>query len=253
MEINSLIIDDEHDKRTLSELREDLQFKVNENSSISLHVNLDYENPINFISENFNLKPFFQHLDDKYLSKKLDMLLCDFNLHATYKHIAFHIIDHVRKKNKACTIILFSGSPLKELIRINNNDLAIKISEHIVEQNNEVDVGNLEKKLEELRREEEPAEELMQIAVKSNISAIVSRTRYEETALDLITTPSLILWLENELLKNGNLIFNDGHEILNGMKLEDIAKHVREQTEFGVYFTKEILQVSIASLVKFNS
>jgi hypothetical protein len=253
MEINCLIIDDEYDKRTLEQLREDLQYEVNKASSISFRVNLNYENPMKYIDEKFRYDSFFSYLDENYLSKKLDMLLCDFNLHSSHKHIAFHIINHVRKRNKACTIVLFSGSPLKELIRINNNDLARKISEHINDENNKADVDQLRKKLDILRKEEEPAEELMEIAVKSNIAAIVSRTKYEEKAIELIKSPSLILWLENELYKNGGITFNNGHEKLNGLKLEEVAKHIREQTDLGKYFTKEIMQMSIACLINFNS
>ena len=93
----------------------------------------------------------------------------------------------------------------------------------------------------------------MKIAVKSNISAIVSRPKYEETALDLIKQPSILLWIETELMKNGELIFNDGNDTLNGKKLKDVAKHIREQTDDGIYFTKEIIQLSVGTLVNLNS
>lgn len=254
MEKNVLIIDDTPDKRAYAALQSDLEEEINENSDITYTVNLEYENPLQYLDftkkgEEYSL--FFRLLDEKYLSKKLDIFLCDFNLHSKHKHIAFHIISHVRKHNKACSIILFSGSPLKELIRINNNDLASKISEYINQENQSAEIGLLEKKLEELRKEEEPAEELMQIAVKSNISAIISRTKYEEVAKELLMKPSLILWIENELLKNGSLIFNDGNPNLDGKKLEEIAKHIREQTDEGIYFTKEIIQLSLSNIIHF--
>lgn len=253
MDINCLIIDDEIDKRALAVLEEDLQYEVNTNSSISLNVILNHENPLTFINDSKDYTGLFQYLDEKYLSTKLDLFLCDFNLHAYHKDIAFHIINHVRSRNKACTIILFSGSPLKELIRINNNDLAQKVSEHITYENPEAKVDKLSKKLEEIRKEEEPAEKLMEMAVKSNISAIVSRTKYEEKAVELIKAPSLLLWLDNELYRNGDMIFNDGDERLNGLTLREVAMHVRKQTDLGSYFTKEIMQISIANLINFNS
>jgi len=103
MEINCLIIDDEHDKRSLEQLREDLQYEVSRASNISFRVNLNYENPMKYINEQNQYEALFKYLDENYLSKKLDMLLCDFNLHPVHKHIAFHIINHVRKKNKACS------------------------------------------------------------------------------------------------------------------------------------------------------
>jgi hypothetical protein len=252
MDINCLLIDDEYDKRTLDALKDDLQYEVNKNSKVSKKIILRYEDPLKYLGKELNYDSLFEYLNATYLSQKLDLLLCDFNLHAHHKHIAFHIINHVRKKNKACSIILFSGSPLKELIRINNNDLATKLSEHITGDNPKAEVEPLKKKLEELRKEEEPAEELMEIAVKSNISSIVSRTKYEEEAMKLIVNPSEILWLENELLKNGDLIFNDGDQKLNGLKLTEVAKHIREQTDLGLYFTKEIMKLAIASLIEFN-
>ena len=256
MEKNILIIDDNPDKRAYDALKNDLEEEVNEGSDITYRVNLDFENPMHYIDfrkKGEEYSEFFELLNKKYLSKKLDIFLCDFNLHSKHKHIAFHIISHVRKFNKACSIILFSGSPLKELIRINNNDLAGKISEYINQEDKTANVGLLEKKLEEFRKEEEPAEELMQIAVESNISAIISRTQYEEAAKELITKPSLILWIENELLKNGPSIFNDGNPSLDGKTLEDIAKHIREQTAEGISFTREIIQISLANLIHFTN
>lgn len=257
MEKNILIIDDNIDKRGLDLFKESLEEEVNENNSISFTVNLYSENPVPFIDFNVQLEDrynrLFQLLDENYLNKKLDIFLCDFNLHVRDKHIAFHIINHVREKNKACTIILFSGSPLKELIRLNNNDLAKKIGGHISDENRTVDIALLEKKLEDLRKDEEPAEVLMEMAVKSQIAAIVSRPKYEQTALDLIKQPSMLLWIENELMKNGGLIFNDGHEKLSGLKLEVVAKHIREQTEEGIYFTSEIIRLSVANMIVLNS
>jgi hypothetical protein len=256
MEKTILVIDDAPDNRELDELKKDLEHEVNNDSSISYTVNLSWEKPADYIdfSVKINqLDPLFQHLESKYLNKKLDMFLCDFNLHSEHKHLAFLIIDFIRTKNKTCTIILYSGSPLKELIRINNGDLATKISEHIIQENTTANIDLLSEKLEKLRKEEEPAEELMEMAVKSNISKIVSRTKYEETAIDLITKPSLLLWIENELTNNSKRIFNDGHEKLNGLKFEEIAKLVREQTEEGIYFTNEIIRISIANLINLNS
>lgn len=257
MEKNILIIDDVTDKRGLEAFKEDLEYEVNQNSNLTYSINLNSENPLPYIDftkpEREQYNGLFQFLDQQYLSKKLDMFLCDFNLHAQHKHIAFHIINHVRSRNKACTIILFSGSPLKELIRLNNSDLAEKIREHILQENTGANASLIEKKLEQLRKEEEPAEELMAMAVKSHISAIVSRPKYEETAKELIKQPSVLLWIENELMKNGELVFNDGHEKLNGMKLEVVAKHIREQTEEGIYFTSEIIRLSLANLLILNS
>lgn len=257
MEKNVLIIDDSPDKRALEEFNQELLHEVNRNAAFTYTVNLFAENPLPYID--LGKKPgeqcsgFYEFLDAKYLDKKLDMVLCDFNMHERHKHLAFHIINHIRKRNKICTIILYSGAPLKELIRLNNSDLATKISEHILKENRTADVTRLAAKLEELRKEEEPAEELMAMAVKSRISAIVSKNKYEEKAIELISKPSLLLWVENELFMNGDCMFSDGNDKLNGKKLSEIARHIREQTDEGIYFTNEIVKISLANLITLNS
>ncbi len=252
-----LVIDDNPDERALIDFKEEIEFEVNQNSNIFYPVELVWLNPLSYIDFkaplNNQLISFFAYLDTNFLNQKMDMLLCDFNLHAQHKHLAFYIIDYVRKYNKVCTIILFSGSPLKELIRLNNADLAKKISEHIIQKNKKANVELLEAELERLRSEEEPAEELLNMAVRAKIDAIVPRNKFEEKAIELIKKPSLQLYIESELLKHGETIFNDGNELLNGKELSEIAALIREQSDEGIYFTNEILQSSLANMIKLHS
>lgn len=252
-----LYIDDQPDKRVLDVLQGDLEDAVNDYyASNSFKVIVTPEIPNNYINleeEVVNYNSFFDHLDKKHLQDPLDLVMCDFNMHEDHKHIAFHIIAHIRSRNKACGIILFSGSPLKELMRMNNGDLAKSISHHIKEDNPEADISVLSDKLEEIRKSETPAEDLLDKAVTSGISDIVSRKHHEERAIIRITQPSLLQIIEHELLLHGETIFNDGHESLNGLPLKEVAKKIRMQSEEGKYFTELMLQLSLGNLIDMNT
>ena len=254
---NVLYIDDQPDNRALEAFQEELEVVVNEHNSLnSFKVKVtpiipnDY---IDFTKEPIEFNTFFSFLDEKFLNESLDLVMCDFNMHVDHKHMSFHIIDHIRKRNKSCSIILFSGSPLKELIRMNNSDLAKSISQHINEENNEVEISSLTLKLEEIRKNETPAEDLLRKAVSSHISEIVSRKVHEDKAIELIRKPSFLLSIEHELLLHGDVIFNDGHEYLNGKSLSNVASEIRKQTEEGKYFTNLLLQLSLSNLIEMNN
>jgi hypothetical protein len=255
MKRNVLYIDDQPDKRVVEELEKELQIVVNENSHISLELKVHVVNPLDYLTLEQGQEvysDFFNYLDKNFLYDTLDLVMCDFNIHAKHKHISFHIIDHVRKMNKACSIILYSGSPLKELMRMNNDDLAESIFEHIKNDNPEVLVDLLSKKLEEIRKKETPAEELLSKAVLSNITDIVSRKHHEESAYYRISNPSLLLIIEHELLSNGKIIFKDGSEALDGLSFEEVASEVRLQSEKGVKFTKLIIELSLDNICSLN-
>ncbi len=254
---NVLYIDDQPDTRALKSLEEDLEHVVNEHyatNSFKVSVNPVIPNGyLVFHKGQIDFSNFFNFLDENYLNESLDLVMCDFNMHEDHKHMAFYIIDHIRKRNKSCTIILFSGSPLKELIRINNNDLAKSISEHIKEDNNDANIEPLATKLEEIRKTETPAEDILRKAIGSQISDIVSRKIHEEKAIELITKPSLLLTIEHELFLHGDTIFNDGNQYLNGKSLFEVAAEIRKQSEQGIYFTNLILQLSLSNLIEMNT
>jgi hypothetical protein len=253
---NVLYIDDQPDKRVVASLEEELGIIVNENSPISVELKVHKVNPLDFLaldSDKEDYKAFFDYLDNDFLGNTLDLLMCDFNIHEKHKHISFHIIDHVRKRNKSCGIILYSGSPLKELMRMNNDDLAESISEHIKTDNPTASIEMLSKRLEEIRKKETPAEDLLSKAVKANITEIVSRKNHEDIACQRIINPSLLLIIEHELLMNGEIIFKDGNEELDGLSFEQVASEIRAQTEKGVKFTKLIIELSLDNICFLNS
>jgi hypothetical protein len=256
MKRNVLYIDDQPDKRVVEELENELGILVNDHSCISLVLKVYKVNPLEFLNLDSNKEEyevFFNYLDKNFLFDTLDLVMCDFNMHEKHKHIAFHIISHIRERNKSCGIILYSGSPLKELMRMNNNDLAKNISEHILNENPEASIDKLSQVLEIIRKKETPAEDLLSKAVSANITDIVSRKDHEDAAYHRIINPSLLLIVEHELLMNGHIIFKDGDEELDGLSFEEVAFEIRKQSKKGVKFTKLIIELSLDNICYLNS
>ncbi len=253
---NVLYIDDDPDMRFVEVLRDDLENAINVSEKLNtftVEVSVEIPNDyMNVTAKELDLSGFFNHLDEKYLESSLDLVMCDFNMHKEHKHLAFEIIAHIRKRNKACGIILYSGSPLKELIRLNNNDLAKNIVDHINEENKECDVNLLEKKLEQIRKKETPAEELLQQAVTSTITEIVSRTNHDDVAVQNITKPSILLMIEQKLLAHRDCVLNVGDSELEGKTFGEIAAEIRKQSESGIRFTKYVLQFSLNNVIDLN-
>lgn len=257
MKKNILVIDDDPDARALDELREQLEYTVNEGASVSYNIQLKTINPTDFIPygqpTEDTLNSLFAHLDSAALNEKLDLVLCDFNLHQSNKDLAFHIVDHVRKHNKCCSVMLYSGSPLKELTRINNQELANKISTHIIQENPKAEVNILKTKIDQITKEELPSEELLKLAIHSNITTIVSRNNYEDAALEVIKNPSLLLRIENNLCcYDEDEIFIHAGFSINGMKIGVICDHLRRQTTEGIRFSEELIELMTSHYIQLN-
>lgn len=256
MKKNILVIDDSPDLRGLALLKEELEQVLNDNSHIQYEVNITVINPndhLQFGNVEEALKPLCEYLTG-ILNKKLDLFMCDFNLHVSNKDLAFYIIDHVRNFNKCCSIILYSGSPLKELTRINNQELANQISTHIKVENPQVDVEFLKSKIDKVTKSELPSEELLKLALEADITKIVSRTEYIETAIEIIKSPALLLRLENNLLAHGDqTIFNSVGMSLDGHTIENICEHIRMQTSEGILFSNELIELMSAHYANLSS
>lgn len=247
MQKNVLIIDDSPDYRDYELLVSDLEEVLNNESHIQYTVNLNYVNPndYNVAGQNTDaLSPLFEFLEANFLNKKLDLFMCDFNLHNHNKDLAFNIIGYVRTQNKSCSVLLYSGSPLKELVRINNQILANQIAEHIKRENPKIEIEPLKSKIDRVTIKELPSDSLLRMVLESDITRIVPRNHYKETALDLITKPSLLLRLENDLLAfPEGTIFRETGFSLDGVSLSEICRHIRAQTDEGTVFCQELIEM----------
>ncbi|MCP4110432.1 MAG: hypothetical protein GY749_33750 [Desulfobacteraceae bacterium] len=258
MEKNILVIDDGYEFRELEYLKSVLEETANQNSPVSVTINTKLIDPSPYIDFDAQdpgnkLVDLFNHIDNEVLNNSLDMFLCDFNLHESHKDIAFHIIRYVREKNNSCTIILYSGLPLKQLVTVNFEDFANDISKHIKTENKSAAPGKIKKVLKKLTNTVLASEELLRIAVESRITAIVQRNKMEDTAMEHIVKPSILLRLENELMRYGDMKFNDGNPKLDGLKLGEVARYIREDSELGRQFINEIFELTIAHLVQLNN
>ena len=126
-----IILDDDADDVWLEELKHDIEDAVNENSPVSYDVIIDYYNPTDTLGGPEPLDKALEELSDKIGHDKTDLFLCDFNVNENHKLVSFHFIEMARKLNSNCTILLYSGNPLKELLRLEHEDLAEKIQEYI--------------------------------------------------------------------------------------------------------------------------
>ena len=257
MDRNILIIDDETEELDYVALKDDLEDEANKESDISINVNIFLVDPGPYIDAQKKdpeekLGKLYSYIDKKFLKKTLDMFLCDFNLHPSQKDIAFYIIKHVREFNNTCTIILYSGQPLQQLITVKLEDFAEDISKHIKTQNKSANPEKLKQILKRLSKSILPASELFEIAVQSKIAAIVSRNDMEEVAFEHFLNPSFKLRLENHLLKYGDMYFNDGDPRLNGLQLKEIAMHIRKNSGKGKDFLDELFELSITHLINMN-
>ncbi|MCK4338741.1 MAG: hypothetical protein KAW87_01970 [Candidatus Cloacimonetes bacterium] len=257
MDRNILIVDDETTEVDYEVLKTDLEDEANKDSDINIKINIFLVDPGPYIDAQKKdpeekLEELYSYIDKKYLEKELDMFLCDFNLHPSQKDIAFYIIKHVREVNSTCTIILYSGQPLQQLITIKLEDFAGSISNHIKTQNKSANPQKLKQKLKKLSKSILPASELLEIAAQSKIAAIVSRNDMEDAAFEHFFNPSFKLRLENHLLKYGDMYFNDGDLRLNGLQLKEIAMHIRRNSGKGKDFLEELFELSITHLINMN-
>jgi hypothetical protein len=51
---------------------------------------------------------------------------------------------------------------------------------------------------------------------------------------------------------NGDIIFKDGNEELDGLSFEEVASEIRVQSEKGVRFTRLIIELSLDNICSLN-
>lgn len=249
MEKKILVVDDVCDKVVLEELRDTLRDAVNIDSHISYSVDVDCFNPRDFLQEQEPIDRVLKELDRKVNGRRLDMFLCDFNISQEHKLIAFHMIEHLRKSNISCTVLLYSGNPLRELLRLEYDGLAQEIISHIKNDNPKLDPSLLEEMLNKFIRLATKHEQMFNIATTVNISEFVSRDRLRDKAAEYITKPSLPLRIEEQLLAHEGLEFSTGNALLDGALLGALAQEIRSGSPKGEELLKEILELSIAHMI----
>jgi len=247
-----ILIDDNADEVWLEELKHEIESSVNEGNSISYNVEIDYYNPTDTLSGPEPVDKALGELSSKIESDKTDLVLCDFNINQNFKLISFHFIEQARKLNSNCTIILYSGNPLKELLRLEYDDLAEEIQGHIKDNNNEVDLDSLRKFIDDAIKKRTKQESMFKIATSSNIAEFVTRPRLIERASEYIKHPSLGLLVEEKLLQFPSLVYDTGNSALDGKELGEYAKEIRRNSDLGDKFLREMLDLSTSYMIKLN-
>ena len=171
-----------------------------------------------------DLKPLYVELD-KYLSTRLDLVLCDISLNAQIVGLPLLIAEYIRKKNKSCHIVLYSGGLHKILGELLETKATTKGKE---------------------------VEKPVRALITAIIAEMVERDNVENRAIHWLLQPSLLLQLERKLLEYETHQFDNGYPNFKGFTLAQIAKEVREQSPQGVKFTEELFEQTMAHMIAIN-
>lgn len=218
-----LLIDNEDINATIESIEE----YANEDKEISLPVHcLEWFNPVDrkyYNGEEYNFELCRQHLVENILDKKIDVIGCDFNLHATNKTLTYDLIETIREFNRTASLFIYSGGMNRTTLQM---------------------FGEEGKK---------PAERYLKIAMSSNICEYINnRGAIVEKVIEMLKNPSLGLQIEEFLIANKSLTLQHFIDEIKGKQLFELAKEVRQQSDIGLKFSKEIIERSLSHLVNLN-
>jgi hypothetical protein len=214
-----LVIDDQDQTAFMSSLKDRAEYETSIETAV---LQLDRSIPAGL--DESDLRPIQTELD-KYLSSRLDLVLCDINLNDKMVGLPLIIADYVRKKNKSCHIILYSGG-------------LHKILDDLLDTKRTTKGKEVEKPIRAL--------------ITATIAEMVERDKVENRAIYWLLQPSLLLQLERKLLEYENHQFENGYPNFRGFTLAQIAKEVREQSPQGVKFTQELFEQTLAHMIAIN-
>lgn len=220
-----LLIDNDNIKATLESIEEyaeadgDLQYDVQ---------CLDWFNPVDrkFYDDQgeYNFELTRKYLIEEFLEQKIDVIGCDFNLHATHKALTYKIIETIRQFNKSASVFIYSGGMNRSTLQM---------------------FGDEGKK---------PAEGYLKIAMSSNICAYVNnKGTLPDRVISILKSPSVELQIEDFLMQNESLKLEHSIELFRGKQLFEISKEIRIQSENGIAFTKDIIERGLSHIIDLNS
>jgi hypothetical protein len=219
-----LLIDNENIDATLESIEEEAMYDKELHYDVEC---LDWFNPVDrkfYADGEYSFDLARQELIETYLQKKIDVIGCDFNLHATNKTLTYDIIETIRTQNKSATIFIYSGGMNRSTLQM---------------------FGETGKK---------PAEKYLKVAMTSNISDYINnRNVIVENVVEMLKSPSTELQIEDFLMTFSSLTLSHTLEIFRGKQLFEIAAEIRKQTPLGKKFTKEIVSRGLSHYVDLNN
>lgn len=215
------------DNESVKDYFEILSDSVNSSQNSPFDIECQHFNPVDRKFENEEREIDFEisrkELIEEYLQQKIDVIGCDFNLHETNKSLTFDIVKTIRQYNSTSQLFIYSGAMNRELLKIF-----------------EAEGKN-------------PAEKLLQTALSSNIVEFVnSRNMLPSKILELLTTPTIGLIIENFLLENAEFTIKRSYEQFKGKQLFEIANEIRINSTKGIEFISAIVDHGLSHMIDLN-
>ena len=176
---------------------------------------------------NIDLDKLIKHIQDKIKGIHIDLILSDFNL-SDDNVTGLEVIAELRKFKPKTPIILYSGTLSDAVSHILGEDVNNKSTEDIIQG-----VSTL---------------------LKYGIVDFVKRTNYFEAAIRHIKedTDDATSYLLHKLREHGAMQFKSVYDPFKGRTLIMIADEIEKRTSRGRDFEQELLEQSIAYLVRIN-
>ena len=95
----------------------------------------------------------------------------------------------------------------------------------------------------------------MKDLTRLHIEDFVAREQYAQKVVDILSKEqqSLHSIIEEKLLEQGDLVFQQGYSPFSGMTLQQVAREIQQGTPRGHEFLREIIELAIAQAITINS
>jgi len=224
MDRRVLLIDNE----SIDTTRESIEEAANYDQEIKVPVKcLEWFNPVDrkfYEGGNYKFELARKFLVENILGQKIDVIGCDFNLHATDKTLTYEIIETIRQFNTTANVFIYSGGMNRSTLQL---------------------FGDEGRK---------PGERFLKIAMTSNIcSYINNRGAIVENVVEMLKVPSVGLQIENFLMGNESLRIVHSLKKFKGKQLFEIAKEIRIGSKLGVEYRDEIIERGLSHMIELNT
>lgn len=249
-----LVIDDKKDSVILEHIERVVTTEFNKDNSHQYNISVKYYDPTIVMDKEDSVEAMLNDLESEFLNGRLDLLLCDFNLSEDKKLLAYEIVVRVREKNKNCSIVMYTGNPFKDLVRLEHDGLAQFLADNVPVNEGKIEHKPVKSAIEGYIKKEIKDFTPLENAACSNIRKFITRKLDDisDTVLECLEEPSVSMAIENELLANESLIFASGNPQLDGASFNDVANEIRTGTRNGQKYQQQIIDSGLAIMIESN-
>ena len=254
MEKCILVIDDTKDDAILEHIERVVGAELNRENSNQYNINVKYYDPTTILDKDGSVEAMLNDIEKIFLGDRLDLLLCDFNLSDEDKLLAYEIVVRVREKNKNCSIVMFTGNPFKDLVKLEHDGLAKYVADNVSLNGDKLEHAPVQSAIKGYINQEVKDFSPLENAACSNIRKFISRklTEISEMAIECLEEPLLSMRIEDALLANESLIFSSGNPTLDGATFSSVASEIRSGTSNGQKYQQQIIDSGLAVMIESN-